>query len=315
MAAHPDMRAKPEIVDWLLGGDVSVQYQTCRDLLDDDRLDLQARIATEGWGAGLLAAQNPNTSWGRGFYNPKWTNTHYTLLDLRNLCLPRDNDAARNSVAHILATEKRADGGIGPGSVAHGSDVCVNGMFLNYAVWFGAPEFELRSIIDFVLGELMPDGGFNCDSTRGHPHHSSLHTTLSVLEGFEQLLRSGYDYRAEEIRTAMASSREFILMHHFYRSDHTGQIIQNSFLSFPVSPRWKYNILRALDHFAQAGFPHDPRMDDALDVIRGKQKSSGSWNANAAHSGAIHFEMEKAGKPSRMVTLSALRVLRAYGDN
>ncbi|MCC0025017.1 MAG: hypothetical protein H6874_12440 [Hyphomicrobiaceae bacterium] len=306
---------KPEIAGWLLAGDVSVQYQTRRDLLGEDRPDLQARIATEGWGARILAARNPDTSWGRRFYNPKWTNSHYTLLDLRNLCLPRDNQAARDSVAHILATEKRADGGIGPGSLAHGSDVCVNGMFLNYAAWFGAPEPELHAIIDFVLGEWMPDGGFNCDSTRGHPHHSSLHTTISVLEGFQQLLRSGYTYRADEIREAMASSREFILLHRFYRSDHTGEIIQKSFLSFPVSPRWKYNILRALDYFAQAGIPYDPRMQDALEFIRGKQKPDGLWNANAAHSGAVHFEMEKAGHPSRVITLSALRVLQTYGAN
>ena len=38
-----------QIIDWLLEGDVSIQYQVCRDLLGSDKKNLQTRIAKEGW--------------------------------------------------------------------------------------------------------------------------------------------------------------------------------------------------------------------------------------------------------------------------
>jgi len=303
-----------EVMDWLLAGDVAIQYAAHCDLLDTDRPDLRARIATEGWGARYLAARNPDTSWGREFYQPKWTNSHYTLLDLKNLGLDPGNETVRESIAHIVATEKRSDGGVGPAKTARGSDVCVAAMFLNYASYFGAPEEQLRSVVDFILGEKMPDGGFNCQSNSGHPHHSSLHTSISVLEGFRQFLEDGNSWRAEEIASASQDAREFILMHRFFRSDRTGEVIKPDFLRWPYPFRWKYNVLRALDHFAGAGVGFDERMREALEYIVSKRRPDGRWQVYAAYPGLQHFVMEEAGKPSRWITLIASRVLRRYGD-
>ena len=173
-----------QIIGWLLDGDVSIQYQVHRDLLGEDRTDLQDRIAEEGWGREFLSGWNPEGYWGMRFYQPKWTSTHYTLLDLRNLGLTGNNKIPRASIEPVLERGKAADGGIqlGP-STAHRSDVCVNGMFLNYASWFRTGEEKLHSLVDSILEEIMPDGGFNCRTTRSGARHSSLHTTISVLEG------------------------------------------------------------------------------------------------------------------------------------
>lgn len=306
--------ARNEVIDWLMAGDVAIQYQASRDLLDEERPDLRARIATEGWGARFLAAQNSDGSWGRGFYMPKWTSSHYTLLDLRNLCIDPQTPAIRDSILSILETERRSDGGMGPGASITNSDVCVAGMVLNYASYFGMPEAQLTSMVDFLLHERMADGGFNCRSNRSSPHHSSLHSTISVLEGLGQFLEAGYQWRTPEIRAAMASSREFILVHRLFRSDRTGAIIRPEFLRFPYPFRWKYNILRALDHFAASHAPFDERMREALDQVVAARRLDGRWTVNAAHAGDQHFIMEKAGKPSRWITLIAMRVLRAYGS-
>lgn len=300
------------LIEWLLAGDVSIRYAVHRDLLDNERPDLRARIATEGWGARLLAARNPDTSWGQGFYQPKWTSTHYTLLDLKNLGIDRKNVPIRQSIAHVLATERRPDGGMGPGRSIANSDVCVAGMVLNYASYFGMPETGLRSIVDFLLGQKMGDGGFNCRSNRAHPHHSSLHSSLSVIEGFQQYLDAGYTYGAAEIARALSSTREFILLHRFFRSDRTGAVIKPEFLKWPYPFRWKYNILRALDHFATSHVPYDPRMREALDHIAANRHPDGRWTVNSAHPGRQHFLMERAGRPSRWITLIASRIRRTY---
>ena len=120
------------VLEWLLEGDVAVRFQTRRDLLHRDDLHLQERIAREGEGAALLAARHADGHWGRGFYQPKWTSSHYTLLELKNLGLSRRHPSARDTVALILETEKGQDGGLNPSSTVKQSDACVNGMAHHY---------------------------------------------------------------------------------------------------------------------------------------------------------------------------------------
>ena len=303
----------PEVIDWLLSGDVAVQYQATRDLLDREVPELQARIATEGQGAALLAARGANGHWGRGFYQPKWTSSHYTLLELRGLELPRDNREAGESVELILTHEKGKDGGLNPSKTIRQSDVCVNGMALDYACYFGADPAQLESVVDFLLGQRMPDGGFNCRLNRSGARHSSLHTTICTIEGFTEYQRAGYTYRLDEIVASTSDAVEFCLRHRLYRSEHTGQVIDAEFTRLHHPPRWHYDILRALDAFRDARIPKDPRMDDALGVLRARQRPDGRWIANRGYPGLTHIRQGRAGQPSRWVTLIAARVLAAYG--
>jgi len=302
-----------QIIDWLLEGDVSIQFQVWRDLLGTDKKKLQSRIANEGWGDIILSKRNSDGHWGDRFYQPKWISTHYTLLDLRNLNLPPNNEIVQETIELILQNNMADDGGIqlGPSTSQH-SDVCVNGMFLNYASYFKTPEKKLHSIIDSILNEIMPDGGFNCRTTRSGAKHSSLHSTISVLEGFAEFQKAGHIYRKKEILSAQKSSIEFILLHQLFLSDKTGKIINNDFLKLSYPCRWKYDILRAMDYFQYAGIEWDDRMKAAIDVLQTKRNNEGTWNVQAAHSGQVHVNMEKAGQPSRWNTLIVLRVMKHF---
>ena len=302
-----------QIINWLLEGDVSIQYQVWRDLLGSDKKELQIRIANEGWGNSILSKRNSDGQWGDRFYQPKWISTHYTLLDLRNLNIPSNNEIVQETIELILQNNMADDGGIqlGPSTSQH-SDVCVNGMFLNYASYFKTPEKKLHSIIDSILIEIMPDGGFNCRTTRSGAKHSSLHSTISVLEGFFEFIKAGHTYRKEEIISSQKSSIEFILLHQLFLSDRTSQIINKNFLKLTYPCRWKYDILRAMDFFQYAEIEWDNRMKAAIAVLKTKQNNEGSWNMPAAHPGQVHLVMETAGKPSRWNTLRVLRVLKHF---
>lgn len=302
-----------QIIDWLLEGDVSIQYQVWRDLLGHDKKNLQERIADEGFGLKFLSKRNADGHWGDHFYQPKWISTHYTLLDLRNLNLAPDNRRVQESIANVLQNQKADDGGIrlGPSTALH-SDVCVNGMFLNYASYFKSPEEKLHSVVDSILKEVMPDGGFNCMTTRSGARHSSLHSTISVLEGLFEFQKAGHPYKRDGILSVQKSAIEFILQHRLFLSDRTGQIIKKDFLKLAYPCRWKYDILRAMDFFQYAKVEWDERMEAALNVILLKRNKAGVWKIPAAHSGQVHFHMEKAGNSSRWNTLRALRVLKAY---
>jgi hypothetical protein len=302
-----------QITEWLLEGDIALQYQVYRDLLGTERKDIQDRIAGEGWGKQFLSRRNSNGHWGIRFYQPKWISTHYTLLDLRNLCPDPDNPMIKETLGLVLDSGKAEDGGIplGPSTRIH-SDVCVNGMFLNYASYFKTPENSLMSVVDGILDEIMPDGGFNCMAVRSGARHSSLHSTLSVLEGLNEFQKSGYTFRQKDIQSARKNAEEFILMHRLFLSDRTGNVINKDFLKLTYPGRWKYDILRAMDYFRYAEKEWDDRMKPAITILLKKRNADGTWNMQAAHPGEVHFIMEKSGSPSRWNTLRALRVLKYY---
>jgi hypothetical protein len=85
-------------------------------------------------------------------------------------------------------------------------------------------------------------------------------------------------------------------------------------IRFPFPPRWRYDVLRALDHFARTGarFPagRDERLEDGIELLKKKRLPDGRWALAQGMSGKIHFNMETAGKPSRWNTLRGLRALR-----
>jgi len=300
------------LLEWLLDGDVSIQYQVQNDLLDHDSPALRKRISSEGWGQKFLSFRKPEGHWGDRFYQPKWISTHYTILDLKNLAIAPDNAEIRASIQNVLETLRAPDGGILPIGSDRKSDVCVNGMFLNYAAYFGIEEAPLRPIIDFLLVELMGDGGFNCRSNTSGASHSSVHSTISVLEGIHEYAVAGYVYRLDELQHAATRAREFLLLHKLFRSHRTGEIMHKSMLNLSYPSRWKYDILRALDYFRHAKIEYDPRLEDALDVLMKKRRKDGRWPVQAKHPGQVHFDMEKGGGPSRWNTLRALRVLKHF---
>lgn len=301
------------ILNWLLDSDPSIQYQVHRDLLKTEKSEIQNRISKEGWGALYLSKRKNDGHWGLRFYQPKWTSSHYTLIDLRNLCVSPDNEIIKTSIDMIADNEKGIDGGINPSGTINKSDVCINGMFLNYACYFNTNEEKLKTIVDFILSQTMPDGGFNCQLNRSGAKHSSLHTTINTIEGIAEYEKNGYKYRLSELKAAEENSREFVLQHSLFKSDKTGEIIHPAFLKLPYPSRWRYDVLRALDYFQYSKTPWDDRMQPAIDQLLKKRNKDGTWNVQAKHAGDVHVEMEKAGKPSRWNTLRALRVLKFYG--
>ena len=262
-------------------------------------------------GGKFLSAQNKNGHWGKWFYQPKWTSTHYTLLDLKNLCLPKENKKVRKSVGMVLDQPAGKEGGINLAKTIELSDVCLNGMILNYASYFRPEDSKLSSIVDYLLSVQMKDGGWNCEYIHDATH-SSLHTTLSVLEGFLEYKKAGVKHRLKEIEKVQKDGIEFILEHKMFQSHRTGEIIDKKMLMLSYPSRWRYDILRALDFFWAAKIGYDERMDPAIKILLKKQKNEGRWPLQMKHKGQVHFDMEEPGGKSRWNTLRAIRVLRYY---
>ncbi len=121
------------------------------------------------------------------------------MLDLKYLNISKNCIPIKETLDIVLNAEKGNDGGISPFGVKQICDVCVNGMALNYLCYFNMHEKRLESVVDFILSEKMMDGGFNCESNYRGATHSSLHTTISVLEGILEYKNNGYTYRLDDL--------------------------------------------------------------------------------------------------------------------
>jgi hypothetical protein len=308
------MRIESNIKDWLLEGDPSIVYQTQRDLLCTPAGKLcrvQESIALKGWGRQFLERQNPAGHWGRGPYQPKWTCTHYTLIDLKNLGIAPDCVQCRKATQQLLGMRWGKDGGINYARTVEYSDICINGMILDMAAYF-TPEAEgLPHIIDYILSHQFKDGGWNCQYYEGATH-SSVHSTMGILEGLSQYQNSRSTYREREVAKALSEGIEFLLRHRLFRSEKTGAPIDPKMLMLSYPYRWKYDVLRALDLIANQKSAYDERMADGIEVLLKKRRRDGRWPLQLKHPGQTHFEMEKVGEPSRWNTLRALKVLRHF---
>ncbi|MCP4201433.1 MAG: hypothetical protein GY769_05800 [bacterium] len=269
----------------------------------------QRRVATEGWGARLLALQDPEGTWAGRMYSPKWISTTYTMLLLRDLGLPPGNRQARRACELLLDRGLYRDGGIGFGWGR--SETCVTGMVLSILSWFRFDDQRLDIIASRLLEEQMADGGWNCQRPQGATH-SSMNTTILALEGLLYYER----HRAREarelgvVRAAQRRGREFLLAHRLFRSHRTGEVIKRDFLRLAFPPQWHFDILRALDYFRSVDAPRDTRLGDAIGLLRSKRRHDGRWILEYRYRARYWFQMESIRRSSRWNTLRALRVLR-----
>jgi hypothetical protein len=306
--------ANDDVIDWLLEGDVAIRWQVLRDLVGSPERAVsreRQKVASDGWGARLLAQQDSEGTWGGGMYNPKWTSTTYTLLLLRDFGLAPTNEAARQGCALLLDTGLRDDCGVNFKSER--SETCITGMVLSILSYFRYRDPRLDAIVGYVLDQQMPDGGWNCRRSRGATH-ASVHTTISVLEGL-WLYSLHRRHRSNDVRDALARGREFLLEHRLFRSHRTGRVIKSEFTRFVFPPRWHYDILRALDHFQAVDAPRDPRLAEAVGIVEQKRQSDGRWLLDNSYNGVTFFNIEQRGKPSRWNTLRALRVVRWWNQS
>lgn len=291
-----------ELIQWLLEGDPAIRWRVLRDLkgaADAVVARERGRVATDGWGARLLAAQDHDGGWGGGVYSPKWTSTTYTLLRLLWLGLPPRHPAALRGCEQLWAWRARW----------RVPETCIVSILIRLISTHGYPAKGLDELVEYLLTQQLADGGWNCATRTDKHKHSSFHTSIQALEALDACASTG-----GRIDTShpQQRGREFFLKHRLYKSHRTGAVAIRASTRFPAFPEWHFDVLRGLEYFCQAEAHRDERLRDAIEVVRQAQRKDGRWPTYTAYPGRQWFEFELPG-PSRWNTYRALRVLRWWG--
>ena len=241
-------RIPDDVLAWLLAGDPAISWQAMRDLTAtpaDAVAHERSRIAVEGWGARLLAAQDSDGCWAGALYSPKWTSTTYTLLLLHWLGLPGGNAQALVGCRQLWEGARFYGGGLNLAGTIREPETCITSMLVLLAASFGYQDSRLAPTVTWLLGQQPDDGGWNCESIRHGSRHGSFHTTISALDALLVYHEAGGTVPVDD---ALVSGQQFLLRHSLYRSHRTGLVVDAAFTRFPFPPQWHYDVLRGLEH-------------------------------------------------------------------
>jgi hypothetical protein len=314
------------LIDWLLDSDPALRWQVERDLAgapQDVWGATRARIATEGFGARLLALQDSDGQWAGGsffpgdfdFHGPEaaegagqpWTATTWTLNALRDWGL---DASALAGTAGLLAENSRWDY---EGLPYWGGEVdcCINAYTLASGAWLGA---DVSALAEWFPGHRMADGGWNCEWVAGSTR-SSFHSTLNVLKGllYFEATTGGTD----ALRAARKAGEEYLLQRRLLCRLSTGELVGPWAKTFAYPFRWQYSALKAADYFLTAarhdGVPPDPRLAEAIDVIRAARRPDGTWIQDHRYPGRVWFDVDvPPGEPSKWLTFYGTRALQRW---
>jgi hypothetical protein len=318
------------VVEWLLDSDPAIRWQVMCHLTDAPDRDVaaeRARVATEGWGARLLALQRQDGQWDggtptftspaaakwwqsmpperKGTLFPEWTSTTWSLALLRAFGLDPASAAARRAVR--LVREHCRWEHDGEPFFAGEVEPCINGRVVALGAYFGE---DVQGIVDRLLGEQMSDGGWNCEQENGSTR-GSFHSTINVLEGLLEHERATGN--PPEVRAARLRGQEYLLDRRMFRRLSTGEVIDQAWTQFSYPSYWHYDVLRGLDYLRAAGATPDERVAEAIGLVESKRDADGRWPLENPHPGRLHFAMDEGeGRPSRWNTLRAVRVIRWY---
>jgi hypothetical protein len=304
-----DYAPRPAHIKWLLDSDPAIRWQVMRDITGEAPNAIAAersRVATEGWGAQLLARQSLAGHWGGG---QKWDLiTLWSLVVLKDLGLDPASKQARKMIDRV--DKGLVNKPLDNRPFLHGeTEPCINGRILGIGAYFKEPNDALA---DQLLAEQLEDGGWNCEAPKSR--RSSFHTTICVLEGLLDYERAGR--KSAAVTKARKRAEDYLLERRMFRSLRTGEVIDKRWLRFSYPTFWHYDVLRGLDYLRNAGIKPDSRVDEAIEVVMERSHQNGRWPLNLLHPERIPLEMEtEVGRASRWNTLRALRVLRWYNDS
>jgi len=335
-------RVKQEVVEWLLEeNQPSVRYYTLVDLLgrkgnDPEVREAYSKIPRKGWAKDILELQKPGGYWEANepagpteenvlrrpanflrwlsfLLRPGYVATNWRALVLSDLGLT-SNDRRIGKVADLFFKYKL---GLRSMINIYNEEVCIVGNTARMLTRFGYGEdFRVRKLYDRLVEDQNEDGGWNC-----FPGDKGTLDSWEALAAYAVLPK---EKRTERINRSIERGVEFYLQRKLFDD---GEKKYGPWFRFHYPVHYYYDILVGLDFVTKLGYADDRRLRPALKILNNKRWRDGTWRLDKVHpdrgagtgydpnlKNVKPFALEEAGKPSKWITLTALRILKRVED-
>jgi len=325
---------------WLLEPDTAqpaIRYFTLRDILGHDDSDskvkkAQAAIMLSGPVPVILAAQQPDGYWnkpGPG-YGPKYQGTIWSVIFLAQLGADGANPQVRSGCEYVLSHSIASNGGFSVNGTPSFFIHCMAGNLGAALIDLGwSGDKRLQVALDWQARYITGDGiadPQNKDSPERYyksgttgplfacAANGGLPCAWGAVKAMLALGKVPLSQRNQRIQSAVQHGIGFLLSRDPAVADYPfgpGSGINSSWFKFGYPLGYVTDVLQNLEALSVLGKAQNPKLTNALKLVLSKQNDEGRWLMKYSYNGKMWIDIEKKGKPSKWVTLRALRVLKA----
>lgn len=336
-------RLNADPLPWLLERDLDnpgVRYFALRDLLDGgvgSREFAQARreVMISGPVPLILDAMAPEGYWvkpGPG-YSPKYRSTVWQIIALAMLGADGEEVRVRKACDYLLTHSRSEYGGFSvngkPAYMVH----CLQGNLAAAMIdlgWLG--DERLMEALDWLARsitgrDIAPAEEFDA-KPRYHRSGNSgpgfvcaindhLPCAWGAVKAIIALGKVPGSLRTPAIEEALEEGRDFLLSRDPAIADYPmgyGEKPSRRWFQLELPLSYVADFLQNLEAITSLGVGDDPRLSQATDLLLSKQDAQGRWKMEYSYKGKTWVDIEKRGKPSKWITLRALRVLKRIYD-
>jgi len=327
-------------LSWLLEIDrlnPGVRYFALRDLLDapaesPEVLAAREMVMTAGPVPAILEQQRPGGYWVEPGYWPKYTGTMWSIPFLAQLGADGNDERVRLGCEHLLEYTPTEQGGLSMNGRNSGLIHCLQGNVLAALIDFGyLDDGRVQRALEWLACSITGEGiahnsdksapvrylrsgncgpGFECSANNYLP------CAWGAVKGMLALSKVPATHRSPAIQRAIDAGVEFLLSRDPALADYPmGFAVKpnSSWFKFGFPVFYVTDVLQNLEVLAELGYAGDQRLANGLDLLLSKRDKQGRWTMEYTYNGKTWVEIEQKGKPSKWVTLRAMRVLRAAG--
>lgn len=325
------------VIQWLMEPkDIGVRYLAMRDLIKTDAKELESvklQAHQQGPISVVLDKMNKEGYWvqsGAGYY-PKYTGTVWTVILLAQLGASIEADKRiETACTYILERNLTKDGHFTVNGLPSGTADCLQGNLCASLLDLGCLDPRLEKAFEWMARSVTGEGiapmtdktaplryyagkcgpNFACGSNNKLP---CAWGAVQVMLAFSKLPRQK---RTKLIDDAINTGVQFL-----FSTDPAKADYPSGYSSKPSGNWWKFgfpvfyvtDILEIVEALVGLGYGKDPRLANALKLIREKQDKQGRWLMEYDYTGKTWVDFGPKKQPNKWVTLRALRVLKAVG--
>jgi hypothetical protein len=325
---------KSDPTEWLLETDnPSVHYFTLKELLEKPETDPQViaakkAIMTLGVVPKILSKQNEQGYWEESdrFYTAKYKGTVWQLIILAELGADGSDKTVKNACEFILENAQDHESGgfsvwhsVRAGGGRHSGVIpCLTGNMVWSLIQLGFLEdSRVERAINWVTtyqrfddGDVSVPKGWPYDKAKSCFSKHSCH--MGVVKALKALAAIPVHKRSSAAKSTIEAAVEYLLIHHIHKRSHDlSRVSKLGWLRFGFPLMYQTDVLEILGILTALGY-RDERMQEAVDLVISKQDEYGRWNLENTFNGRFQTNIEQKGKPSKWVTLNAVKVLKRF---